>query len=108
MFYRAELPKCHISFLVYMVGKVRGIANLRKRILHQMKTRLSLRRINSAALGNHRKPRGCCVTRSFSFGFTTCCLQNAREGSNRNKAIQACLLYSIFCKYLRNPAALSF
>ena len=37
-------------------------ANLHKgieRIFHQMKTRLSLGQINSAAWGNHRKPRGC-------------------------------------------------
>ena len=66
-----------------------------------MKTRLSLRRINSAAYGNHRKPQGCCVTHTFTFGFTTrClqnatttrCLQNATEESSRNTAIQACLL----------------
>ena len=69
-----------------------GIANLRKQILHQMKTRPSLRLINSAACGNHRKPQGCCVTHSFTFGFTTRCLQNASEESYRNKAIQACLL----------------
>ena len=56
-----------------------------------MKTRLSLRRINSAACGNHREPRGCCVTHSFTFGFTTRFLQNATEESYRNKAIQACL-----------------
>ena len=48
--------------------------------------------VNSAACGNLRKPRGCCVTHSFTFGFTTCCLQNATEESYRNKAIQACLL----------------
>ena len=29
---------------------------------------------------------------SFTFGFTTCCLQNATDESYRNKAIQACLL----------------
>ena len=69
-----------------------GIANLRKSNRHQMKTCLSLRRINSAACGNHREPRGCCVTHSFTFGFTTRCLQNATEESYRNKAIQACLL----------------
>ena len=51
---------------------------------------LSLRRINSAACGNHREPRGC-VTHSFTFGFTTRFLQNATEESYRNKAIQACL-----------------
>ena len=56
-----------------------------------MKTRLSLRQINSAACGNHREPRGCCVTHSFTFGFATRCLQNAMEESKRNKAIQACL-----------------
>ena len=56
-----------------------------------MKTRLSLRRINSAACGNHREPRGCCVIDSFTFGFTTRFLQNATEESYRNKAIQACL-----------------
>ena len=66
-------------------------ANLRKRIRHQIKTRLSLRRINSAACGNHREPRGCCVTHSFTFGFATRSLQNATEESYRNKAIQACL-----------------
>ena len=68
-----------------------GIANLRKRIRHQMKTGLSLRRINSAACENHREPRGCCVTHSFTYNFTTRCLQNATEESYRNKAIQACL-----------------
>ena len=94
-------------FVVYTVGKSQrisqfvsfracsfyygGIANLRKRIRHQMKTRLSLRRINSAACGNHREPRGCCITHSFTFGFTTRFLQNATEESYRNKAIQACL-----------------
>ena len=57
-----------------------------------MKTRLSLRRIKSAACGNHREPQGCCVTHSFTFGFTTRCLQNATEESYRNKAIQSCLL----------------
>ena len=68
-----------------------GIANLSKRIRHQMKTRLSLRPINFAACGNHREPRGCCVTHSFTFGFTTRCLQNAMEESYRNKVTQACL-----------------
>ena len=68
-----------------------GIANLRKRIRHQMKTRLSLRWINSAACRNHREPRGCYVTHSFTFGFTTHCLQNATEESYRNKVIKACL-----------------
>ena len=57
-----------------------------------MKTRLSLRQINSAACRNHREPRGCCVTQSLTFGFTTHYLQNATEESYRNKAIQACLL----------------
>ena len=78
-----------ILFLFYYGG----IANLRKRIRHQhqMKTRPSLRRINSAACGNHREPRGCCVTHSFTFGFTTRFLQNATEESYRNKAIQSCL-----------------
>ena len=56
-----------------------------------MKTRLSIRRLNSAACGNHREPRGCCVIHSFTFGFTTRFLQNATEESYRNKAIQACL-----------------
>ena len=32
------------------------------------------------------------VTQSFTFGFTTRCLQNATEEKYRNKAIQACLL----------------
>ena len=68
------------------------MANLRKRVHHQIKIRLSLRRINSAADGNHREPRGYCVTHSFTFGFTTCCLQNATEESYRNKAMQLCLL----------------
>ena len=76
---------------MFLFGHVRFI-NLRKRIRHQMKTRLSLRRINSAACGNHREPRGCCgVIHSFTFGFTTRFLQNATEESYRNKAIQACL-----------------
>ena len=95
-------------FLVYTVGKswrksefvsilacsfyYGGIANLRKRIRHQMKTCLSLRPINSAACRNHREPRGCCVTHSFTFGFTTRFLQNATEESYRNKTIQSCLL----------------
>ena len=56
-----------------------------------MKTHLSLGRINSAACGNHREPPGCCVTHSFTFGFSTR-LQNATEESYRNKAINACLL----------------
>ena len=72
----------------------RGIANLCKR----METRLNLRRINSAACGNHREPRGCCVTHSFTFGFTTR-LQNATEESYRNKAIQSCLLSCISVQY---------
>ena len=72
-------PACSFYFV--------GIANLRKHILHKMKTRLSL---YSAACGNHRKPRGCCVTHSFTLGFTTRCLQNATEKSYSNKAIQAC------------------
>ena len=79
---------------MFLFGHVRFItedANLRKCIRHQMKTRLSLRRINSAACGNHREPRGCCVIDSFTFGFTTRFLQNATEESYRNKAIQACL-----------------
>ena len=66
--------------------------HIRNRILHQMKTHLSLCCINSAACRNHLKPRGCFVTHSFTFGFTTRCLQNATEESYRNKAIQACLL----------------
>ena len=57
-----------------------------------MKTRLSLHRINSATCGNHREPRGGRVTHSFTFGFTTRCLQNATKESYRNKTIQACLL----------------
>ena len=36
--------------------------------------------------------RCCCVKHSYTFGFTTRCLQNAMEESYRNKAIQACLL----------------
>ena len=77
--------------------------NLLKRILHQMKTRLSI-----------WKPRGCCVTHSFTFGFTTRCLQNVTEESYRNNAIQACLLscnrlvYSILCKYLLNLGTFIF
>ena len=62
-----------------------------KPIRHQMKTHLSLCWINSAACRNHREPRGCRVTHSFTFGFTTRSLQNATEESYRNKAIQACL-----------------
>ena len=106
-------PECNVRnvifrFLVYTVGQswrkskfvslraclfyYGGIANLRKRIRHQMKTCLSLRRINSAACRNHREPQGCCVMHSFTFGFTTRCLQNAMKESNRNKAIQLCLL----------------
>ena len=67
-----------------------------------MKTRLCLCLINSAAFRNRRKPQGCCVTHSFSFGFTTHCLQKAMEASYRNKATKlVCLLvkdlmYSFF------------
>ena len=71
-----------------------------------MKTRLSLRRINSAACGNLREPRGCCVTHSFTFGFTTRFLQNATEESYRNKAIQACLPSCNSVQYLNPPQTL--
>ena len=107
-------------FLVYTVGKSYrksefvsiqacsfnngGIANLRKRIRHQMKTRLSLRWIKSAACRNHREPQGCFVTHSLTFGFTTSCLQNTTEEGYRNKpSNRVCFLvivYSISCKYL--------
>ena len=84
-----EIRICSLRACSFYYG---GIANLRKRIRHQMKTCLSLRRINSAACGNHREPRGCCgVINSFTFCFTTRFLQNATEESCRNKAIQACL-----------------
>ena len=65
-----------------------------------MKTHLSLRRINSAACGNYQKPRGCCETHSFTFDFTTRCLQNATEESYRNKAIKACLLSCNSAQYI--------
>ena len=79
-----------------------GIANLRKRILHQMKTRLSLRRINSAASRNHQKPRGCCVTHSFMFGF-----QHAVCKMLRKKVIEikpskhVCFLVIMFSIFLQ-------
>ena len=88
---RKKLEDIRICFSSGMFVFYGGIANLRKRIRHQMKIRLSLRRINSAACGNHREPRGCCVTHSFTFGFTKRSLQNATEESYRNKVIQACL-----------------
>ena len=89
---RKKLEEIRICFSSGMFVLLGGLANLRKCILHQMKTCLSLRLINSAACGNHRKPRGYCVTYSFTFSFTTRCLQNATEESYRIKAIQACLL----------------
>ena len=64
----------------------------RHRKSSQTHSRLSRCRINSAACGNHREPRGCCVTHSFTFGFATNCLQNATKESYRKKAIQSCLL----------------
>ena len=78
-------------------------ANLHKRILHQMKTRLSLRWINSAACGNHRKPRGCCVTHSFTFGFTTRCLckmlrKIVIEIKPSKRVCFLVIVYSISCK----------
>ena len=82
----------HLMFFQSITFYYGGVANLHKHILHQMKTRLSLHQINSAACGNHGKPRGCCITHSFTFRFTTCCLLNATEESYRNKAIQSCLL----------------
>ena len=74
VFLERNVQNLIFRFLVYTVGKSKrksefvslracsfyygGTANLRKLIRHQMKTCLSLCRINSAACGNHREPRG--------------------------------------------------
>ena len=81
---RKKLEEIQIVSLLACSFYYRSIANLRKRILHQMKTSLS----PPDQLCSLRKPRGCCVTHSFTFSSTTHCLQNAIEESYRNKAIQ--------------------
>ena len=69
------------------------IANVHNLILNIDHMHVSLLWINSVACGNNPKP-----PTFFTFGFTTCCLQNASEESYKNASHPGCckkLIYKI-------------